>query len=166
MCEKSAGRGKRRDRRVCAKSVKPNCLRGGSHKPTNMAHARVRRLFTPVNAKISPLETTTHVSHTMLAVLIASSAALRQHRGPPATVRMCASATASTALSSLLDVSDKYDAFLLDQFGVIHGVCLFTALLATKLRRNVTTPRLPHTSFAPRLDAQMARQRMRAPSRR
>ena len=74
----------------------------------------------------------------MLAVLIASSAALRQHRGPPATVRMCASATASTALSSLLDVSEKYDAFLLDQFGVIHGVCLFTALLATKLRRNVT----------------------------
>ena len=95
-------------------------------------------LFTPVNAKnLAPRETTTRRPH-MLAVLIASSAALRQHRGPPATVRMCASATASTALSSLLDVSDKYDAFLLDQFGVIHGVCLFTALLATKLRRNVT----------------------------
>ena len=105
-------------------------------------------LFTPVNASsvssvhaknLAPRDHHTHVwPHNMLAVLIASSAALRQHRGPPATVRMCASATASTALSSLLDVSDKYDAFLLDQFGVIHGVCLLTALLATKLRRNVT----------------------------
>ena len=81
--------------------------------------------------------------HLVAWVVTWSSAALRQpmrlcSRCPPPTVRMCASATASTALSSLLDVSEKYDAFLLDQFGVIHGVCLFTALLATKLWRNVT----------------------------
>ena len=37
---------------------------------------------------------------------------------PRATAR--ATATADQPLASLLDLADQYDAFLLDQFGVIH----------------------------------------------
>ena len=50
--------------------------------------------------------------------LVLRSSPLHQPSRGGLTAR--ATATASTPLASLLDLADQYDAFLLDQFGVIH----------------------------------------------